>query len=151
MGTLDDLGQAYLKVEDARSFVRLVEEYEYFPACRPGSSEDLTFLGNVKLRLNRPGEALDFFKRAADGRTENAYLVYKMGRSLVEMGNAGTALERFRQAVQLDPDFADAHYRAGACLELIGDSASALTSYQKAVSVLPNHLEGILAVERLSP
>ena len=76
--------------------------------------------------------------------------ITKVGRALFEQGQTDQAVGAYRRAIGLEGDFADAYYRVGLCLEAKGDTAGALSKYDETVALLPNHLDGTIAMERLS-
>ena len=147
---LDALGHAHLKRRNIRSYIQAVREYSYSPKVSGTTAEEWFFLGNVEMHLSNYGAALDYFRRSIAATPGNAHAHYKVGRALFEQGQTDQAVGAYRRAIGLEGDFADAYYRVGLCLEAKGDTAGALSKYDETVALLPNHLDGTIAMERLS-
>ena len=107
----------------------------------------LTLLGGL-VYANSVQNLFVFEIRSSSSTTYQAH--NNLGIALRQLGRPHEATGHYRQALELNSDFADAHYRIGLCLESQGDKAAALAKYEGAVMLLPNHLDGMLALERLS-
>ncbi len=146
---LNRLGDAYLHLGDSRGFMQLIERYQYVPKVESDTYEEQIFLGNVHLYRKDFAASLRHFAAAARLKPEDAYAVYKVGRAYLEQGKFEPAIAQFQKAVNLESDFADAYYRLGVCYERQNRRDDALKMYEKTVDLLPNHLDGLLALQRL--
>jgi tetratricopeptide (TPR) repeat protein len=146
---MEDLGTAYLKMGDLRRLKMLAKKYEYIPNTEPRSTKELILLGNLHLSLVRLDDALGYFRQAVMIEPENNYYLYKVGVALQNSGETEKAVDAYSHSLMIDPKFADAHYRHGECLEVLGDAMQALAYYRQAVTLLPNHMDAVLAVDRL--
>ncbi len=146
----DALGVAYWRLGDSRNFLELANRFAYLPNIEAKTFDEWIFLGNIQFYRDQFGSALEHYRKAADLQPDDAYAEYKVGRALFEQGQVLQAAIQYRRATELEPDFADAHYRIGLCLQAGGDTTGALAKYKETIALLPNHLEGKLAVERLS-
>jgi tetratricopeptide (TPR) repeat protein len=149
-GVLNELGGVYLQLRDSRGLLKLIERFKYVPEIATGTFEERIFIGNVHFYRNDYLDAQRAYEEAAADRPRYSYAVYKVGRALLARERYEDAAERFGKAIELEPDFADAHYRLGVCYENQGDQDEALRLYERTVELLPNHLDGLLAVRRMS-
>lgn len=109
--------------------------------ARPESFDALYLMGIAAGQGRRPGEAAEWFARAAALQPRNADVQFNLGVALGESGRGAEALEAYERTVALDPARADAHYNRGVALEALGRSAEALAAYERAVAIAPAHAE----------
>ena len=144
---LNRLATSYVKVLDRRELLSLIETYRYIPDMEVSGYTESVFAGDIFLNLHEFDRALDAFSQAASVHPEDAYAVYKMGRTWRAREDIERAIEAFQRALELDPKFADAYYRLGLCLEELGQEEEARQAYEGAVEALPNHLDALLALQ----
>jgi tetratricopeptide (TPR) repeat protein len=92
--------------EEAVAELELVAKYD---ADEPYG---YSVLGWMNYLQGKPGDALEFYRRADEIEPFDSQINYKWGLALLKVGQAEEAGERFRQALQADPR------HAGACQSL---------------------------------
>lgn len=61
-------------------------------------------LGETKLRLHKPGEALEALRAAQSAGQADAFVLAMIGRAEIGVGNTEAAIEAFEQSLEEDPD-----------------------------------------------
>tara|TARA_Y100000588_G_C14145892_1_gene878349 strand:- start:559 stop:1284 length:726 start_codon:yes stop_codon:yes gene_type:complete len=146
---LDQLAKAYLHLRNTKEFCRIVGQYSYTPNVDANTYDQHVFLGNVYFNQHQYDTSLRHFQAAANLDPKDAYSTYKVGRIHLAKTKYRAAIVEFQKATRLKSDFADAYYQTGVCYELQERLKEAVEMYQKAVDLLPNHLDGLMALERI--
>ncbi|MBS13581.1 MAG: hypothetical protein CME19_18525 [Gemmatimonadetes bacterium] len=145
---IDRLGRAYLSGEDSRSFLTMVERFDYMPRIETERYEELLFLGNIQFYRGRFGDALANYRRALEVRPSSSFAAYKAGRSHSALNNCDEATKHYEFALEQDATLADAHYQIGRCLETKGEIDVAHARFRLALELLPNHHESKRSLNR---
>lgn len=101
-------------------------------------------LGLALKKLDRPKEALEKFKKAADLDPGYAEANLNIGNILKDEGKLEYAATKYRQAISSKPDYVEAHYNLGLVLQEQGKVAEAMMQYKRAISVKPDYAEAYL-------
>jgi tetratricopeptide (TPR) repeat protein len=94
--------------------------------------------------------AVEALSRAAELPAGEVMELYYNGMGYFYIQQFGRASFYFERAIEAKPDFADAYYRLGIIAEENNDLAQAISLYKKTAELLPNHIDTLVALERLS-
>lgn len=110
------IGEAYLLMgQDDTALYHL----EKAAARTPDNTRTLMALGNCMLRLDRPGDGADLFRRILASNERDADAHHNLGVCCFLLGQYDNALEHFVRAVDLKPDFVMAMHKAAlVCIRL---------------------------------
>jgi Flp pilus assembly protein TadD len=106
-----------------------------------GHAEALAQLGRLAYQAGRPALALDYLRRSAEARPEDAERHNTLGAALLGQGRAAEAEAAFRAAVRLRPDSPEAHNNLGSALGDQGRLAEAESAYRAALHLRPDYAE----------
>lgn len=116
---------------------RLQAAEEHFAAAlalAPGRPSVLTNLGAVRLKLGRPGEALDVLQDALAQEPQNPEALGHCATALAELGRMPEALALFERALALEPSAAVLWMYRGNVLKALGRPQEAAGSYREALA-----------------
>jgi tetratricopeptide (TPR) repeat protein len=106
--------------------------------------EALVFKGQIQLRKNDPGGAVDSFQNALRNDPDNAVAHYQLGLAFMQQRNEARAESEWREAVRIRPELTDAQ-RALAALELRhGDVDALLQTAQQIITAQPYAADGFI-------
>jgi tetratricopeptide (TPR) repeat protein len=94
--------------------------------------------------------AIEALSRAAELPAGDVMELYYNGMGYFYIQQYGKATSYFEKTIESQPDFADAYYRLGLIAEENNNPSLAISMYEKAVELLPNHLDSLISLERLS-
>jgi tetratricopeptide (TPR) repeat protein len=94
--------------------------------------------------------AVEALSRAAELPAGEVMELYSNGMGYFYIQQYNRAAAYFEKAIESKPDFADAYYRLGIIAEESNNLSHAISLYEKTVELLPNHIDSLLALERLS-
>jgi len=104
----------------------------------------LVYKGQIQLRQNNAGGAVDSFQTALHNDSDNAVAHYQLGLAFSQQHDDGRAESEWREAVRLRPELTDAQ-RAIAALELRrGDIDALLQTAQQIVNAQPYAPDGFI-------
>lgn len=137
-----DSWTAYLRRGDAYRAQRRVEDAarDYRDAARlqPGAREPLLALAVLHDGRGDPGEAAEWYARAAAIDRQSPTLLYHLALTRYRSGQAAAAVEPLRQAIALTPDFDEALYLLGLVLRDTQDPSGAIDVLERAVRLNPD-------------
>lgn len=98
----------------------------------PNHAQALAYLGDVYVRLNRPGDARPLLEKALriDPKIELAYL--DLGTIDADSGHKEDALRELEAAARLAPNDVDVHWRLGRLYKSMGKTQEAKAEFEKA-------------------
>jgi tetratricopeptide (TPR) repeat protein len=94
--------------------------------------------------------AVEALSRAAELPAGDVMELYYNGMGYFYIQQYDRAAAYFEKVIESDPDLADAYYRLGSIAEENNDLSRAVSLYEKAFELLPNHIDSLMALERLS-
>ena len=144
--TLDYLAEAYVNTKNSLALEQLIAENHYAPKIDVQGYENHIFLGNFYSGRNQFDLALKHYALAQE-LDSNAYVLYKMGRVYFQQMEYQKAEEILFQATALMPNFADAFYWLGQSYKMQSQVDAAYGMYLKTIELLPQHLDGLIAVQ----
>ncbi len=106
-------------------------------------------LGNVLLRLARPGDARAEFAAAVEREPSFLEARGNLGAVLLELGQAAEALREFETLIRLAPTLATAHLGRGEALFQLGRRSEAREAYERALKFDANLTAARTALRRL--
>lgn len=110
----------------------------------PRDADALVYKGQIQLRQNDAGGAIDSLQSALRNDPNNAVAHYQLGIAFDQQHNDGQAESEWRQAVRIRPDLSDAQ-RALAALELRrGDGDALLQTAQQIITAQPSAADGFI-------
>ena len=110
----------------------------------PRDVDALVFKGQLQLRHNDAGGAVESLQSALRNDPENAVAHYQLGLAYAQQQNEGRAESEWREAVRIRPDLIDAQ-RSIAGLELRrGDLEALLQTAQQIIKAQPYSPDGFL-------
>lgn len=96
--------------------------------------------GNVLVALERPGEAIRSFERAADLDRRHAPSWFNLGAALARLGQHGKAAEALRRAFDIDSGSPGVRQAlAQALTNAVGEGTLPAEAYAEAAGLLSNH------------
>jgi predicted Zn finger-like uncharacterized protein len=122
------------------------------PPARPRNFEWYMGQGDKLRQRNKPGAALEAYRKAAEISPERSEPVAARGLALLDMGNRGAAEAAFVQALQMSPENGLALVGLAETYRVEGRREEALKYYEKYLEVVPNGPEAQaarLAIEQL--
>jgi tetratricopeptide (TPR) repeat protein len=108
-------------------------------ASRPDDAELQCHLGVALLRLERPGEAIDWLARAVALKPGMAAAHNARGAAWAALGRHDDALGCYRATLASAPNSADAQHNVGTALAALGREDEALAAYDAALALDPAH------------
>ena len=106
--------------------------------------EALVFKGQVQMRKNDTGGAVDSLQNALRNDPDNAIAHYQLGLAFIQQNNEARAESEWREAVRISPGLTDAQ-RALAALEVRhGDVDALLQTAQQIISAQPYAADGFI-------
>ncbi len=110
----------------------------------PDDADALVYKGELQLRQNNAGAAVNSLQRAIHNNPDNALAHYQLGIAFDQQHNQNSAEAEWRVAVRLRPDLTDAQ-RALAVLERRrGDLDALLETAQQIIKAQPYSADGFL-------
>ena len=110
----------------------------------PHDLDALIYRGQIQLRRNDAGGAVDSLQTALRNDPDNAVAHYQLGVAFDQQHNEGRAESEWREAIRLKPTLTDAG-RALAALELSrGDLDAVMQSAQQIIASQPNSPDGYM-------
>lgn len=131
---------------------RLVEAervYERALAAAP-TPEVHALLGNLRMRLDKPDEAVASYRRAVALNPKDPQVRYVLARALWLSGSAAEAEPMLEAIVGSDPRFGPAWAVLGRIRLARGDTAGAADAFRFAIHGDPENVEARLALARLA-
>jgi tetratricopeptide (TPR) repeat protein len=114
--------------------------WRYIITVNPDSSIAHSNLGCLLLDAqNKPGEAIEEFRRAIKIRSDYGYAYYNYGNALAAQGKLEDSLPRFRDALKLMPDYSNGYYNLGNSLMRLGRTDEAIVQYREALRLSPDY------------
>lgn len=107
----------------AEAFARAVERAPWFVDARYN-------LGLVQLRLGRPAEARQNFRRVVDERPDDPEAWYALAAACFHAGDYGAALPGLERALGIDPSLLRARWTLALCLQRMGRSEEAIAAWR---------------------
>ncbi len=98
----------------------------------PSHGDALHLLGLALSASGKPGEGVEFLKKACASSPTHGVYRFSLGRQLASMGEHRAAIDEFQVALQNAPKMAQAAFEIGRSRERLGDRAGALEAYHKA-------------------
>jgi tetratricopeptide (TPR) repeat protein len=83
-------------------------------------------LGRLLQLAGRTLEAIEHYRAALRGGTDDPTAAFNLGTALEERGDWEQALAAYREALRLDPEFGDAHFNLARLYEQLGRRTAAL-------------------------
>jgi len=121
-----------MKPEEARRLLATAAQLQ------PENAE-VTFLqGIAEEGLDRPEQAIEFYRRAARARPDNFHFRLGYARKLLERGRPGDAEPEFRAAIAMNQDSPDAQRGLADCLLAQQKPAEALLPLRKYLTLEPS-------------
>jgi len=106
--------------------------------------EALIYKGQIQLRQNEAGGAIQSLQAAIGNDPENAVAHYHLGMAYAQQQDLSRAEQEWREAVRIRPDLADAQ-RALATVELSrGEVAAVMLTSQEIIKAQPFSADGFL-------
>lgn len=130
------LKQGYL--EDA---MRYVDDNQRLMINDPDLAGFLVDIGNALVQHNRVDDALLYFQRALDLKSEFAPANYFYAVALEGVGQLDLAIEHYRRALQADSELVNVHRRLAALLASQNQPHRALEHFREVTRLSPNSAE----------
>jgi tetratricopeptide (TPR) repeat protein len=104
----------------------------------PRVADAYLLLGDI-LEQEKPGEALEMFRRIMTAHPDLAVAHYYYGRLALQLneGRIEDTVAILRKAVALEPGFADSHYELGRALETAGETDEAIRQFRECLQLDP--------------
>jgi tetratricopeptide (TPR) repeat protein len=140
MPSLDPVAQAARMLErgDLSSAERLLLDLS-----RPDA---LHILAQVRIKQNRPEEALVLLQRSLAVRPGHAGVLFHLGKVLSQLLRDKEAARVLEDALLWEPKLAEAWYELGEVQHRLGDSGAAENSFLRLLALEPRHFLGKLAL-----
>ncbi len=116
-----------------------LQEYELAVKYRPKQPVANNALGGALMAMDRPSEAIPYFRNAIASRGDYFDAHYNLALALHATGDLAGTIEELTRAVALAPQDASAHANLGAVLLESGRVAEAQAELKKALKIDPNH------------
>lgn len=114
--------------------------FEAALALRPNHAETLNLLATVLDRLGRPGEALVYYRRAADTSSDPFRSLLDMGQIFVEQGEYGQAVQVLSEALRLRVDRPNGFALLAQAYAGDGQLQQAILAWQQALALSPDNV-----------
>ena len=114
-------------------------EYELAVKCKPEQPVANNALGGALMALDRPADAIPYFRNAIAKRADYFDAHYNLALALHAAGDIPGTVEELTTAVTLSPQDASAHANLGAALLEEGKVPEAKAELKKALEIDPNH------------
>lgn len=98
---------------------------------------DLSMKGMLLEQEERWEEALGAYEEALQSASESAFLLSRVARLRLRMGNAERALEAAEAAIRITPDDADLQMIYARALSAVGDATRADLAFERVVELAP--------------
>lgn len=112
----------------------------------PSDAEAHSNLGQLLVRLKRPGEAVPHFDRAISLIPDRWAYHFNRGRALALLQQWDASIAAYRTAEQLYPDDYAIAFNLAQTLHRKGDEAAAVEQYRRAIALDPNDASFRLAL-----
>lgn len=110
----------------------------------PRDTEALVFKGQIQLRQNDTGGAVDSFQNALKNDPDNAVAHYQLGLAYDQQHNEARAESEWREAVRVRPDLTDAQRALAALALRRADLDALLQIAQQIINSQPAAADGFL-------
>jgi tetratricopeptide (TPR) repeat protein len=130
----------------AGNYDEALAQYQAAVERNPEDAESHSNLGQVLVRLNRPGEAIPHFDRALQLIPDRWAYQFNRARALGLLNRWDEAVEGYRRAQQLFPDDYATAFNLGQALHKKGEEAAAVEQYQRAIALDPSDASFRLAL-----
>ncbi len=127
-----DLHQQGELEEAARCYGRIISELPHADVVHYN-------LGLVHYELNRSGEAVAAFRRAAELRPDDPDTWYNLGLALKRRGQFPEAMDAYLRALELSPGDSDILYNLGCCHKDGGEPEKAVAVYEELLQKDPGY------------
>lgn len=138
----------------AGDYDRARAQYEEAVRRAPGSADALNNLGQVLVRQQRTGEAIDLFTRAIRIAPDKWAVHFNLAHAYGELERWDAAVAEYRTAARLFPDDYATRYNLAMGLQKRGDDAGAVEEFAKAIALAPGeptfHLSLAVTLEQLN-
>jgi tetratricopeptide (TPR) repeat protein len=122
------LGYLYWK---SNQYDQAKTEFETELSIDPANAQALAYLGDVELKMNDLGKALELLRKAVQLRNDIRIGYADMGAIYVDQKRYDDALAAFQRAVKLDPEQPDMHFRLGNLYRLMGNTSASQEEFAK--------------------
>ena len=130
-----------------------LEQYKAAIAKNPEDAESYSNLGQILVRLGKPGEAIPHFQKAISLIPDRWAYHFNLARALSVLGKWDESIAAYRQAQQLFPNDYATTFNLALTLHKKGDDQAAVEEYKKAIAMSPTdasfHVALALSYERL--
>jgi tetratricopeptide (TPR) repeat protein len=123
----------------------MLRSYDEAGRAKPSSPIPATAKGDQLLLLERPGEAVDSYRRALRLKPDHLPAHIGLGRALSAMGDLDDAVKEFEAAQKFCPDDPDLDTAFAYVLLRAGEAGKALRLAERAAAMVPAH-QAALAV-----
>lgn len=124
----------YLGIENYPSAVRY---HQALVATHPDDALAHYHLGFAYGMMNRRGQEIAEYRKAAALGLPDWDLYLNLGRAYLESGNSSSALDPLRKAAALGPNHPEAHFNLGLAYERLGELEPAKHEFQTALKLDP--------------
>jgi tetratricopeptide (TPR) repeat protein len=130
-----NLAEVYTALDQPAEAERALAQVDEAPGM---TSDDLSNLGIVLMKMNHPARALQALATAATMDPRSPSTLFNQANALAAVGQFDQAEVAFRQCVALAPTLAGAHTGLGIVLAETGRLPDAVTEFRAAVRLQPN-------------
>lgn len=116
------------------------------PLLETGQPDALHLMGLVRLRQQRPGEAVELLARSLAMAPGQVPVQMALSRTLADLDRLPEAIAVLRDAVALQPGYAEAHFALGNCLHDAAMLAEAAQAYRMTLQLAPRHAPAGMAL-----
>jgi len=121
------------------AFAEALTNFQTVVAMKPSLAEGYNGIGQAKLSLGRPDEAVSAFNESLLRSIRyNPEARFGLGRAYQSMGNTEAAITNFEQALRLKPEVAEGHRMLGDLLFAKGQFRAAMAHFRDALTLEPN-------------
>ncbi|HEX4785298.1 MAG TPA: tetratricopeptide repeat protein [Candidatus Sulfotelmatobacter sp.] len=112
--------------------------------ANPKDADALIFEGQLQLRHNDPGAAINSLQSALRNDADNAVAHYQLGNAFAMQNNDNRAESEWHEAVRIRPDLTDAQRSLAGLAMRRGDIEGLLRTAQLIINAQPNSPDGFL-------
>ena len=126
-----------LRLHQAGDLTGAARLYEAALERDPRDADASCLLGMVHQARGRPGEAVEWIRRAVEARPEVPAYHASLGLAFQSLGRSAEAAEAFARVIAMNPDDAAAHANRGVVVRSLGDRDGAMAHFRRAVELDP--------------
>ena len=120
---------AAANIQYERNWSSAAEALTKARAIDPNNADMLALYGHLSEATLRPGNAVDYFRRATERDPLNLLYRKYLGRALHYARRPAESATELQRAISLDPQFPGLHYELGRALLMSGDVAGASAAF----------------------